>query len=201
MVPFVTGPLVLQTQNHSVCCFHVLKEKEFQKPSRSDESCQQKYPSWLQTAKLFPQYMTCLLENSRFLSVLKKVVSGCQVIEHAIIVQRQGCIVAPRVSDCNSHGHVVDGALAAKHQRKGHQDESWLLVLPLSTFTDNSSKNALKNKGMPHKRDWWSSECSSSFSLTCAVFSQWNFQKMVIFQLAKFMWLFQQFQQHTDTWV
>ena len=26
-VPFVTGPLVLQTQNHSVCCFHVLKEK------------------------------------------------------------------------------------------------------------------------------------------------------------------------------
>ena len=65
-------------------------------------------------------------------------------IEHAIIVQRQGCIVAPRVSDCNSHGHVVDGALAAKHQRKGHQHESWLLVLPLSTFTNNSSKNALK---------------------------------------------------------
>ena len=67
-------------------------------------------------------------------------------IEHAIIVQRQGCIVAPRVSDCNSHGHVVDGALAAKHQRKGHQDESWLLALPLSTFTDNSSKNAVKKQ-------------------------------------------------------
>lgn len=38
----------------------------------------------------------------------------------------------------------MDGALAAKHQRKGHQDESWLLVLPLSTFTDNSSKNVFK---------------------------------------------------------
>ena len=35
-------------------------------------------------------------------------------IEDAIIVQRQGCIVVPSVSNCNSHGHIVDGALAAK---------------------------------------------------------------------------------------
>ena len=34
-------------------------------------------------------------------------------IEDAIIVQRQGCIVVPSVSNCNSHGHIVDGALAA----------------------------------------------------------------------------------------
>ena len=112
------------------------------KPSRSD-LYQRKYPSWLQTAKLYKIYMTCLQERAIFISPQE---GGVRLpgIEHAIIVQRQWCIVAPRVSNCNSHGHVVDGALAAKHQRKGHQDESWLLVLPLSTFTDNSSKNVFK---------------------------------------------------------
>ena len=91
----------------------------------------------LDSAQSCTKYMTYFQERAIFISPQE---GGVRLpgIEHAIIVQRQGCIVAPRVSDCNSHGHVVDGALAAKHQRKGHQDESWLLVLPLSTFTNNS---------------------------------------------------------------